>query len=76
MVRVLENYLEAADALDAKDAEIERLKEALTPFADFAPYVEMFVEGRSQFGGSPVLPTKHFRQSDFARAQAALAGEK
>ena len=46
---------------------------ALKPFAEYAPYVEMFVEGRAKFGGSPVLPTKHFRKADFVRAREARA---
>lgn len=54
------------------EREVARLREALTPFAEYAPYVEMFVEGRAKFGGSPILPTKHFRLADFCRARAAL----
>lgn len=53
-------------------AERDEARAALKPFADFAPYVEMFVEGRAAFGGSPILPTKHFRKSDFDRARQAL----
>lgn len=62
-------------ALEQADAAAERLTDALValkPFADFAPYVSMFVEGRAAQGGSPILPTKHFRRADFERAAAVF----
>jgi hypothetical protein len=63
-------------ALEQADAATDRLTDALValkPFADYAPYVSMFVEGRAAQGGSPILPTKHFRRADFERAAAVLA---
>lgn len=37
---VHEHFRSLLDALDAKDAEIERLREALKPFADFANHFD------------------------------------
>lgn len=52
-------------------AENKRLKDALKPFAEFAPKVEQFVNGRVTFGGSPIFPTKAFSLADFDRAASA-----
>ncbi len=46
---------------------------ALQPFAAFAEKARRFVQGRVDFGGSPIMPTKQFRLADFERAEAALA---
>lgn len=54
-------------------AENERLREALKPFADFAEKAEQFVDARAKDGGSPLMPTRDFRLSDFKRARAALS---
>lgn len=54
------------------EEEVKVLREALKPFAEYAPYVDMFVKGRAAQGGSPLLPTKHFRLSHFQAASAAL----
>ena len=53
--------------------EIERLRNALQPFADFADKAEQFVEDRAKDKGSPIMPTKDFRLADFKRARNALA---
>lgn len=53
-------------------AQIEPLTEALRPFAEFTEMVEQFVEQRAADGGSPILPTNHFRLADFKRAKAVL----
>jgi hypothetical protein len=50
--------------------QIEPLIEALQPFAAFAEKAEQFVDGRVADGGSPIMPTKDFRLSDFRRAKA------
>jgi hypothetical protein len=52
--------------------QIEPLTEALKPFAEFTEKVEQFVEQRAADGGSPMLPTNHFRLADFKRAQKCL----
>src|SRR5581483_9232427 len=52
--------------------QIEPLAEALQPFAAFAEKAEQFVEDRAADGGSPILPTKDFRLSDFRRARKVL----
>lgn len=49
-------------------SQIEPLVDALKPFAAFAEKAEQFVEDRAGDGGSPILPTKDFRLSDFKRA--------
>lgn len=54
-------------------SEIERLREALAPFAAFAEKAEAFVEARAKDGGSPILPSTDFRLADFRRARAAIA---
>jgi hypothetical protein len=64
----------AAPDLIAAARRVKVLEEALRPFADFAPYVEMFVEGRANFPGNNTLATKHFRQAHFQAARAALGG--
>lgn len=46
---------------------------ALRPFAAFAEKARRFVQGRVDFGGSPIMPTKQFRLADFERAESALA---
>jgi hypothetical protein len=51
---------------------VEELLGALEPFAKFAEKAERFVQGRADFGGSPIMPTKHFRLADFRRARAAF----
>ncbi len=51
---------------------VEQLETALKPFAAFAPQAEQFVSDAAKSDGSPVMPTKHFRLSDFERARAAL----
>lgn len=66
-ISVLEQDLAAAER------HLAEAREALKPFADYAPYVSMFVEGRAAQGGSPILPTKHFRRADFERAASVLA---
>jgi hypothetical protein len=53
--------------------EIESLRAALRPFAEFAHKAEQFVDSRAKSGGSPIMPTKDFRLADFERAKAALA---
>lgn len=53
-------------------AQIEPLTEALQPFAKFAEKAEQFVEDRAADGGSPIMPTKEFRLSDFRRAHELL----
>lgn len=60
-----------AEALQRENAE---LREALRPFGAFAEKAERFVQGRADFGGEPVMPTKHFRLADFRRARALLVG--
>lgn len=63
-------------ALEQADAAVTLLTDAavaLKPFADYAPYVSMFVQGRAAQGGSPILPTKHFRKLDFERAAEFIA---
>lgn len=57
------------------EARVKVLEEAVRPFANYAPFVEMFVDGRVLQGGSPVLPTKSFRLADFQRAARALNGD-
>lgn len=47
--------------------------EALRPFAAFAEKARRFVQGRADFGGSPIMPTKNFRLADFERAEQAVA---
>ncbi|MGB6087751.1 hypothetical protein [Parvibaculum sp.] len=73
---IYEKWKSRAEALEQQvqklTAENERLREALRPFAEFALYVHMLVEGRAANGGSPILPTKHLRKSDFDRARTAL----
>jgi hypothetical protein len=64
----------AAPELIAAARRVKVLEEALRPFSDFAPYVEMFVEGRANFPGNNTLATKHFRQAHFQAARAALGG--
>lgn len=54
-------------------AQIEPLTEALKPFATFAEQAEQFVEDRAADGGSPIMPTTHFRLADFRRAKAAVS---
>lgn len=56
-------------------AQIEPLVEALRPFAAFADKAEQFVDARVQDGGSPVMPTKDFRLSDFRRASSLLKSD-
>jgi hypothetical protein len=53
---------------------VEKLETALKPFAEFAPQAERFVSDAAKNDGSPMMPTKHFRLSDFERARAALKG--
>jgi hypothetical protein len=71
--------LEATARVEAeaqRDAAVDRVAEleaALEPFAEFAPFVSQFVEGRAKFSGSNVLPTKHFRRAHFERAAELLA---
>lgn len=48
---------------------IGQLESALKPFAAFAEKAGRFVQGRADFGGSPIMPTKHFRLADFQRAR-------
>lgn len=62
-----------ADALDAKDKRIAELEAALEPFGAFAAKARRYVHGRADFGGSPVMPTKHFSLSDFERAETLLS---
>lgn len=55
--------------------EIDAMREALEPFAAFAPTVEAFVKSRANAANdaSPIMqPTKHFRLNDFVRACAVL----
>jgi hypothetical protein len=52
--------------------QIEPLTEALKPFAAFAEKAEQFVDARVEDGGSPIMPTKDFRLSDFRRARDLL----
>lgn len=52
--------------------QIEPLVEALRPFANFAEKAEQFVDSRVEDGGSPIMPTKDFRLSDFNRARSVL----
>ena len=52
-------------------AALEEAREALKPFAEFAPKVEQFVDGTATFGGSPIMPTKAFSLADFRRAAKA-----
>lgn len=72
--------LEAATRISTLEAENARLREqikvkneALEPFAAFEEKAKRFVQGRADFGGSPVMPTKHFRLADFERARSALS---
>lgn len=51
---------------------IDQLEGALEPFAAFAEKAGRFVQGRADFGGSPIMPTKHFRLGDFERARDIL----
>lgn len=62
----------AESRVQSLEEEVKVLREALKPFAEYAPYVDMFVKGRAAQGGSPLLPTKHFRLSHFQAASAAL----
>lgn len=48
------------------------LEAALFPFAAFADSVDQFVTDRARDGGSPIMPTKHFRLAHFKAARAAL----
>lgn len=57
-------------------AEIERLREALAPFAAFAEKAEAFVIARAKDGGSPIMPSTDFRLADFKRAAAALTSDE
>lgn len=52
--------------------QIEPLIEALQPFAAFTEKAEQFVEDRAKDDGSPIMPTKDFRLSDFRRARALV----
>lgn len=63
---------DAESRVQSLEEEVKVLREALKPFAEYAPYVDMFVKGRAAQGGSPLLPTKHFRLSHFQAASAAL----
>lgn len=58
--------------MENRDAEIARLRAALAPFAAFAEKAEAFVDARAKDGGSPILPSRDFRLSDFRRAREAL----
>lgn len=49
--------------------QIEPMIEALRPFAAFAEKAEQFVKARVEDGGTPIMPTKEFRLSDFRRAR-------
>lgn len=52
--------------------QIEPLVTALEPFAAFSDQAEQFADDRVKDGGSGIMPTKHFRLSDFRRAKALL----
>ena len=52
--------------------QIEPLTEALQPFAAFTEKAEQFVEAAAANNGSPIMPTKDFRLSDFRRARSLL----
>jgi hypothetical protein len=67
---------DAALQAEAMKREMAELREALRPFAKFAEKAERFVQGRADFGGEPVMPTKHFHLSDFRRARTLIQGEK
>lgn len=59
-------------------AERDAAITALQPFAAFAEKARRYVQGRADFGGSPMMPTKQFRLVDFELAEkivnaAALA---
>ena len=64
--------LDAIAAQEAAEARLSDAVEALKPFAEYAPYIEMFVQGRAAQGGSPVLSTRHFRLSHFRAARQFL----
>lgn len=53
-------------------AAIARKDAALKPFADFAPQVEAFIDGRVAAANdvSGIMPTKHFRLAHFRDAVA------
>lgn len=71
--KVYQETIAAAESrVQSLEEEVKVLREALKPFAEYAPYVDMFVKGRAAQGGSPLLPTKHFRLSHFQAARAAL----
>lgn len=57
------------------EADLAEARVALEPFAAFAEKAGRFVQGRADFGGSPIMPTKHFRLADFQRAARARSGE-
>jgi hypothetical protein len=57
-------------------AHVVKLEAALFPFAAFADRAKQFVTDRATDGGSPVMPTKHFRLSHFEAARAALQSKK
>lgn len=66
-----ENARLKAEVADLR-ATVNTLREAIKPFADFAEKAETFVGDRAKDGGSPILPSKDFRLSDFRRARAAI----
>lgn len=83
LVKMLRNdfasHMEAIDRATFAESEAGRLRTLLAearkvvePFAKFAVLAEGFVQARAEQGGSPILPTKHFRVADF-RAARALA---
>lgn len=61
---------QAEAAMDAKDARIAELEEALRPFAVMAQFIQSFHE--------PVIgmDETEVRREDFIRARRALNGEK
>lgn len=61
--------LAAVRALRAELAALRReVADVLVPFASFAPQAQALVAARVADGGSPVMPSKHFRLRDFERA--------
>lgn len=71
--------VEAADALEAKDAEIVRLREALVPFVMLEPYADLPDEQPvlDWMGyGEPPSPVYRWTCGDFRRARQALAEGK
>ncbi|MFA5580540.1 MAG: hypothetical protein WDA25_01150 [Paracoccaceae bacterium] len=66
----------AADLIERQAAEIERLREALVPFAEMAKWLDDASHRRDAIycGGVPGLRCE-VTQHDYHRARAALAGE-